>query len=132
MNAVRRILTTSAAALVAAASTLPLAGSAAACEIVVDSYTGSAQCLDMPQAASSFSIAWLWIGLAAVLATAAAVLVARRRPLKRLPAPAALKANVGESTRLPTTEQVQIPTQRTAEADDRRWPVEPSKRPSSR
>jgi hypothetical protein len=132
MNAVRRTLTTSAAALVAAASTLPLAGSAAACEIVVDSYTGSAQCLDVPQPTSSFSIAWLWIGLAAILATAAAVHVARRRPLKGLPAPAATKANVGTSTRPHTTEQVQIPAPRTGEAEDGRRPVEPSHRPSSR
>jgi hypothetical protein len=135
MNAVRRTLTTSAAALVAVASTLPLAGSAAACEIVVDSYTGSAQCLDLPQPTSSFSIAWLWIGFAAVLTTAVAVLVARRRPLKRRPAPTAPtapKANVAISTRLHTTEQVQIPAPRTAEAEDGRRPVEPSHRPRSR
>ena len=114
MNAVRRTITISAAALVAAASTIPLAGSASACEIVVDSHTGSAQCLHVPQPATGVSITWLWIGLAVVLATAAAVFLARRRPLKRLPSPAPLKEQVATSTELPARKQAETQTPRTA------------------
>jgi H+/Cl- antiporter ClcA len=132
MNAVRRTVTISAAALVAAASTIPLAGSAAACEIVVDSYTGSTQCLDVPQPATGLSITWLWIGLAVALAAAATLLMARRRPLKRLPAPTPLNANEGESSELHTTGQARIPTPRIAEAEGQRGPVDPEKLPSSR
>jgi hypothetical protein len=135
MNPVRRTITISAVALVAAVSTIPLAGSAFACEYVVDPFTGSARCVDAPQPSydTGASLAWLWISLAVVLATTAAVFLARRRPLKRLPAPAAsLKANAVESTGLHTTEQAQIPTPRTAEAEGPRRPVEPEKHPSSR
>lgn len=132
MNALPRTITISAAALVAAASTIPLAGSASACEMVVDSYTGSAQCLDVPQPATGLSIAWLWIGLAVALAAAAALLMARRRPLKRLPAPAPLQANVAESSELHITGQARIPTPRIAEAEGSRGPVKPEKLPSSR
>jgi hypothetical protein len=132
MNALHRTNTISAAAVLAAASTIPLAGSASACEIVVDSYTGSARCLDAPQPATGVSIVWLWIGLAVVLAAAAALLMARRRPLKRLPAPAPLKANMGESSELHTTGQARIPTPRIAEDEGQREPVAPGKLPSSR
>jgi hypothetical protein len=132
MNALRRTITISAAALVALASTIPVAGSASACEIVVDSYTGSASCLDAPQPGTGFSIAWLWIGLAAVLAAAAVLLVARRRPLKRLRAPAPLTAHIAESSELHPTRRARIPTPRTAETEGQGWPVESEKHPSSR
>jgi hypothetical protein len=132
MNPIRRIITIGGATLVMAASTIPLAGSAFACEYVVDSYTGSARCLDVPQPGTSFSIAWVWIGLAVVLAITAAVLLAGRRPLRRPPAPATLQAHVGESDALHATGQVRIPTPRIAEAEGQRGPVEPGKLPSSR
>ena len=67
MNAIRRTITTSAAALVAAASTHPVAGWQPACEIVVDSLTGGSPCLDAPQPAAGFSIAGLWNCLAVLL-----------------------------------------------------------------
>jgi hypothetical protein len=131
MNAVRPIAL-GAAGHVVVASMIPLAPSAPTCEIVVDSYTGSATCLDLPQPATGFSIAWLWIGLAVVLAVTAVVLLGRRRPLKRVPVPATLKAHVEESNGLQATKHVQIPRPRTAEADSQRGPVAPEKLPSSR
>lgn len=132
MNVVRPI-TLGAAGHVVVASMIPLARSAPpACEIVVDSYTGSATCLDVPQPVNGFSIAWLWIVLAVVLAATVAVFLVRHRPLKRLPVPTALKAHVEESKGLDATRHVQIPMPRTAEAASQRRPVAPEKLPSSR
>ena len=79
---------------------VPLAASAPTCEIVVDSYTGSATCLDLPQPATGFSIAWLWIGLAVVLAVTAVVLLGRRRPLPRPGCQPRLKAHLEEVERV--------------------------------
>ena len=76
MNAVRRTITLSAAGLVAAASMIPLARIGVGLRDRRGLATpGQQRCLDLPQPATGLSIAWLWIGLAVVLAAAAAVLL---------------------------------------------------------
>jgi hypothetical protein len=118
MNSALRSITISGVAVVGMASTILLAGSASACEIVVDSYTGSARCVDAPLPSSATpdpsSLGWLWIGLAVALAITAAVLLARwwTRGRTRPPRPPATKADA--STKSPLSEQATPQTPRTA------------------
>jgi hypothetical protein len=91
MNRIHRALTTTAAVLVAAASTIGLAGSAFACQIVVDPFTGTPQCTNTVQptsAASTDSWPWLEISIGVLLVVTAVVLLVRRRFVNRAPAPA--------------------------------------------
>jgi hypothetical protein len=89
MNPIRRIITAGAAVLLAAASSIVLAGSALACELVVDPFTGTPQCIDTSQpsyAPSANPSPWLGIGVGVFLLVAAVVLLVRGRFPKRAPA----------------------------------------------
>jgi hypothetical protein len=97
MNRIRRIIATSAAVLVAAASTIALAGSAYACQTVVDPFTGTPQCIDTSQpsyAPPADPSPWLGISVGVVLVVTALVLLVRRRPARRAPAVAQPRTRV--------------------------------------
>ena len=83
-----RVTITTSAVLLAAASSIALAGSAFACETTVDPFTGTLVCADTSQP-SGVGIdnpsPWLGIAVGAVLVVTAVLLLVRR-PLKRAPA----------------------------------------------
>jgi hypothetical protein len=89
MNRNRHIVTAGAAVLLAAVSSIALAGSALACELVVDPFTGTPQCIDTSQpsyAPSADPSPWLVIAVGVFLVVTAVVLLVRGRFPKRTPA----------------------------------------------
>jgi hypothetical protein len=116
MNRIRRITATSTAVLGAAASTIALAGSAYACQTVVDPFTGTPQCIDTSQpsyvapADPSPGLAWLGIIVGVVLVVAAVLLLVRGRIPKRAPAPAQPLAKVETRTGFSTAEPADTQT----------------------
>src|SRR5687768_1412216 len=113
MNRIRRIATTSAAVLGAATSTIALAGSAYACQTVVDPFTGTPQCIDTSQPSyvgQADPSPWLGIAVGILLVVAAVLLLVRGRLAKRAPAPAQPLAKVESRAGFSTAEPADIQT----------------------